>query len=121
MLNKSLKIVSIFIVSFSLYSCATYLYKQNKELELYKTTFNDFNNTNSPKHEINNLVITSDSNKYTLVESSVNHAAGQMTYIYAFRNDTLIYFGYPYQFSQSSDKTINELGRKYSEIINRKK
>lgn len=117
MLSKLFRISIIIIVSVSLFSCARYLYKQNRNIELNKTTFTDFNDIKAPKHKIEDIIISNDTNKYTLVESSVNHAAGQMKYLYAFRNDTLIYFGYPYQFSQSSDETINELGKKYSEMV----
>jgi len=98
-------------------SCSTYVYKQNKKFVLFETTFAKFDDIGVPSQKETIIKLDNDSNNYMIVESKIDHVAGRLKYLYAFRNDTLIYFGYPYQFSQSSDSTINELGVHYNTKI----
>lgn len=44
-------------------------------------------------------------------------AVGKEAYIYAFKNDKLIYWGYPIEFTRSSDPLLFNIGKKISEII----
>ena len=112
-----IKLVKLFItlsLIFLLGSCAKYLYKSNKNLVLFETTYIEFRENTGylTKDEIFNF--ENDSNSYRIVELNISHVAGALSYIYAFQNDTLIYFGYPYQFSQSPDEKINNLGMYYN-------
>lgn len=102
-------------------SCSSYIYK-NGNIELYETTYNQLKV--ETEIEIENeydINLEGDSNKYLILESRVTIPTGEAEYLHAFRNDTLIYFGYPYQFSQSSNSSVNELGKKYAEIFIHKK
>ncbi len=114
MFNKYLRKVLLLALLTLFVACSSYLYKHGN-IELYKTTFSDFQETDASISE-KYIVKLDSNNRYLLIESSVKHAPGQMTYLYAFRNDTLLYFGYPYQFSQSSDKIINELGKYFNTL-----
>lgn len=100
-------------------SCSTYVYKQNKKFVLFETTYAKFDDIGVSGQKEHNVSLENDSNNYMIVESKIDHVAGRLKYLYAFRNDTLIYFGYPYQFSQSNDSTVNELGEYYSTKINK--
>lgn len=110
-------IYSLFILL--LISCSTYVYKQNKNFVLFETTFAKFDEIGVSSQKENNVILENDTNKYIIVESKIDHVAGRLKYLYAFRNDTLIYFGYPYQFSQSSDSTVQQLGIYYNTKINK--
>lgn len=118
MYNKLKIILIVFIFTFI--SCSTYLYKQNLNLEIKSTTYNQFQKERIHIYKEVDFKLENDFENYKVVESKINHADGSMNYIYAFRNDTLIYFGYPYQFSQNQSETINEIGKYYSLNIYKK-
>jgi hypothetical protein len=98
-------------------SCSRYLYKQNQNLELKITTYQQFKKERIYATKDVGFTLENDLNSYKVIESKINHADGAMNYLYAFRNDTLIQFGYPYQFSQHTDELINKIGKYYSEFI----
>ena len=114
MFIKIFKLLISFCLVFILISCAKYLYKNNTSLVLFETTYSQFKDDSGylSKNEVFSL--ENDLNNYRIVEKNISHAAGALSYIYAFQNDTLIYFGYPYQFSQSPNEKINNLGKYYN-------
>lgn len=114
MFKRYLKTSILFFSLTLLVACSSYLYKHGN-IELYKTSFSEFQETGASISEKYNVKLDSN-NRYLLIESYVKHAPGKMTYLYAFRNDTLLYFGYPYQFSQSSDETVNALGKHFNTL-----
>lgn len=117
MFTKYFKYLLALILILTLVSCAKYLYKENMNLVLFETTYTKFKDGIGylSKNEVFNL--ENDLNNYRIAEKNISHAAGMLSYIYAFQNDTLIYFGYPYQFSQSADEKINNLGKYYNTKI----
>lgn len=114
--NNNIKILAIILI-FTIAGCSKYLYKQNQNLELNITTYERFKKERIFATKDVEFTLENDLNRYRVIESKINHAEGAMNYLYAFRNDTLIQFGYPYQFSQHTDGLINNIGKYYSEFI----
>ncbi|MBS1537425.1 MAG: hypothetical protein JST20_06715 [Bacteroidetes bacterium] len=64
----------------------------------------------SPKTEFN-ITIPSDPAKFIIHVYVLSLGDYKSDYFLAFRNDKLVYWGYPHEFARSSDPYLNEIGK----------
>ncbi|MBI3258100.1 MAG: hypothetical protein HYZ54_01260 [Ignavibacteriae bacterium] len=103
---------SIILLSFiGLASCQTFITESNLRLskgttlQAFKTEDVDYDKVVSlPKLSAKNK------NKYEVYMTTIRGAVFKEVYYYAFENDKLIYWGYPYQFSRSNNPLLEDIG-----------
>jgi hypothetical protein len=65
----------------------------------------------SPRHEFT-ISLPSDASAKLLVHTYIlSIGEYKSDYFLAFRNDKLVYWGYPHEFARSSDPYLNEIGK----------
>ena len=64
----------------------------------------------SPLTEFN-ISIPSDPSKFTIHVYVLSLGDYKSDYFLAFRNEKLVYWGYPHEFARSSDPYLNEIGK----------
>ncbi len=111
MYGKFIK-TGIVVLSFiGLVSCETFVTESN--LRLAKgTTLQAFmkENVDYDKNVSLPKLSAKNKNKYEVYMTRINGAVFMEVYYYAFENDKLIYWGYPYQFSRSNNPLIENIG-----------
>ncbi|MCX6147121.1 MAG: hypothetical protein NTW25_07695 [Candidatus Kapabacteria bacterium] len=54
--------------------------------------------------------------KFEIYITRLNGALEKEIYYYAFKNDSLIYWGHPFQFTRSEDSTLKDIGEEAFEF-----
>ncbi len=65
----------------------------------------------SPRSEMTITVSSDAKSVYTIHVYVLSMGDYKSNYFLAFRNDKLVYWGYPHEFARSSDPYINEIGK----------
>lgn len=107
------------IMIFILESCThNFIFKNNKSI-VKGISIADFRKSDIKIDEIYNLPISG--NKYNckieIIKSAVRSATYVEIYYYAFRNDSLIYWGFPYQFASRDNEQLNDIAKEMYDIL----
>jgi hypothetical protein len=102
-------LIVVFLVGLA--SCSQLITKRH--LEISKgTTFEQFNSVGVDFDETFNLEKMNEKYKadFKILTAKMKGAIKKEIYYYAFKNDTLIFWGHPYLFTRSENTTIREMG-----------
>lgn len=110
MKNKLKICICFFILPLLLLSCNTFILENH--LKLHKgISSKEFINNDVPYYLADTLHSMNKkyNEKFVVFLSSIYSGTGSEIYYYAFRNDSLVYWGYPYQFSRHDNQVIREI------------
>ncbi len=102
-------IIALFLM-FGLISCVKMITKSH--LNLSKgTTLTTFKkeDVDFDKNVLLSKMNTKNQGKYEVFMTEISGATKKEVYYYAFRNDSLLYWGHPYQFTRSENQILREI------------